>query len=125
MIPDTLAVMVQKTGLGYGGLGLLVRVLRVVQHVAADNLLIKQVLVRLVLQFGGVLLRQGGLQVGLGGLQLQLGVARVDDEERLALLHLLTFRHTDLHQLSADLRRDRHIVLTLHPGTEFVRQLNV
>ena len=49
----------------------------------------------------------------------------IDDEERLASAHLLTFAHTNFHQLPTGLWRDGHIGLSLQLCAELHRQDDV
>ena len=106
-------------------LRLLVLVLGVVEHVLAHDFLLVQVLVALILQLGTTLLRLSSQQVGLGRLQLELGIAAVDTEQHLPFLDLLTFGDAHLHQLTADLRRDRHVGRTLEGRTVLERNGDV
>lgn len=120
-------VMVQKAqvhagtvdrhfGLCHRGLCLLIRVLGVVQYVAAHDTFVVQVLAALVLQQGATLRCFGSQQVGFGCLQVELGVAVVDAEEHVALLHLLTLHDAYVHELAANLGNDGHVGRTAQRG---------
>ena len=115
----------RRTCLADSGLRLFVVVLGVVEHVTADDVLGKQVLVRLPFHFRAALVGLRRQQVRFGGFQFQFGITRIDDEQGRAFLHLLTFGHAYLHQLSADLRHDVHVVLTFHFGAKPHRQHDI